>query len=102
MCGISGIISTNKNLMPKLLMAERVQLHSRTSYIHISCLNQMGVSAKKVTLIYYAQSAVLASLCVFYVYSCIPMRMVTLAFIITVYTVYFFRVHKAARARGLI
>lgn len=65
-------------------------------------LNQMGVSAKRVTLLYYGQSLLLVCLCMAYVRSLIPMRTLILTAIIISYSIYFVKVHKVAKARGLI
>lgn len=83
-------------------LSKRQLVHKAHKLHPYQLLTQMGVPAKKVILIYYAQSVVLVCLCVLYVHSGIPMMVVILMFIIISYTAYFFKVHKAARARGMI
>lgn len=65
-------------------------------------LVQMGFVPKKVAVIYFLQTFALAGLCVVYFISPTIGKAAVLLSIVIGYTLYFVRVHRMARARGLL
>lgn len=65
-------------------------------------LRQMGVSSKRIVLIYGIQSVLLAIAAFIYAFSHIGMQLTMLAVVLACYSIFFFSVHHLARSRGMV